>query len=154
MKAKSILFLWLAALVLAVPCAYGQQRRARFSPEEFKKKLECHITCQAAFTPEEAQKFFPIYHELKSKQRSINQQVTKLKRNNFAETDTDKAYTEAIEKIGELKEESVRLENRYYKQMCKVVPAKKVFAAMKAEDSFHRNMLRGVNRNAQKPPKK
>ena len=67
----------------------------------------------------------------------------------------DKEYYNLICEINKLKIELAEVEDTYYRKMCKTIPAKKVHEAMKAEDRFHRRMLRNFsNRTAKKqaPP--
>ena len=70
----------LACLLMASLSASAQMHKEkRISPEEFRAKTEAFIGSKAGFTAEEAQKFFPIYHEMKGKQWKIMQEVGKLK---------------------------------------------------------------------------
>ena len=132
------LILLLAPCITASLCA--QQHREKFSPEEFKAKLEGFITAEAGFTSAEAQAFFPIYFEMKGKQRQLQHEVCQLKKN-APTTDNDKEYALVIQKIKDLGVEMAKQEVTYYKSLCKAVPARKVYAAMRAEDRFHRIML-------------
>lgn len=147
MKTKTFLFILLAGFLLIATSTYGQERHPRFSPEEFKAKLEAHISSQASLSQAEAQKFFPLYHGLKTKQREINRKIMALKKHKFAANAGEKEYSSVIEQIGELKEESAKLESTYFKRMCKAVPAQKVYEAIKAEDSFHRSLLKRFSPN-------
>ena len=55
----------------------------------------------------------------------------------------DKACAETISKIKRLQVEMAELEESYYKRFLKAIPAEKVMKVMKAEDDFHRRMVRG-----------
>ena len=57
------------------------QQRGKFNPEMYKAKLESYITGEAGFTPAEAQAFYPIYHEMKDKQRQLQRRIFWLKKN-------------------------------------------------------------------------
>ena len=68
----------------------------------------------------------------------------------FADNADDKEYNNVVKEINRLKIEFAELEDTYYKKMCRAIPAKKVFAAMKAKDKFHRNILQQFNGKRQK----
>lgn len=142
MKRLHLIALW-GGLILCglITPVHAQNRPDRFSPQKFVKELEGYIIREAGLSRTEAAAFFPIFHELHNKQRSINWQINELKKRNLPGNATDKDYNNIIRKINKLKVESAELEDTYYRKMCKAVPARKVHAAMKAEDSFHRRML-------------
>ena len=143
-----------ALLVLISLTVTAQPRKdGRFSPEEFRARAERFIGQKAGFTAEEAQQFFPLYHELKGKQWELNKEVWKLKNQKPEASATDKEYTNILQKIKSLNVEIARLEETYYKRMCKAVPAKKVFKAMNAEDEFHRQTLSKFNHEKKGGPR-
>ncbi len=132
---------------------YGQAPRKGFSPKDFIKNLESFIVCEACLTPSEATAFFPIYHEMHSKQRSIEWEIRDLRKRKLPANSTDKDYLQLIKEINKLKIKSAELEETYYKKMCKAISAQKVHAAMQAENKFHRRMLRKFS-DRQAPPKR
>ncbi len=139
MKKKIILLL---SLVLTLTDAMAQnQGPQRFNPEEFRAKLESHITKEAKLTKEEVAKFFPIYREMKDKQRKAAMQAQELKRNHPAADASDKDYLNVVTKIAALDAEVASIETEYYKKLCKVVSPKKVYAAILADDDFSRRMV-------------
>ena len=138
--------LLLACLILTSLSASAQMHKEkRMSPKEFRAKTEAFIGEKAGFTTEEAQKFFPIYHEMKGEQWKLMMEKGKLKQQKPGFASTDKEYATIINKIKDLNVEIAQIEETYYKRMCKAVPAKKVFMAMQAEDDFHRQALSRFN---------
>lgn len=122
----------------------------RFDPNKYRTMLEEHIIREAGFNQNEAQSFFPIYHEMKEKQRQLNHQIMTIKMSCNKEAKTDKEYLNAIEEIKDLNVDMAKLEATYYKKMCKAICPKKVFKAMRAEDFFHRDMLMKFNQRQAK----
>lgn len=148
MKKTLLLTLSLFAFILA---ATAQQQPGKFNPEEFKAKLESFITEEAALTPAEAAAFFPVYHEMKAKQRELQHKTFRLKKNAPADDADDSEYAIVIQKINDLGVEMAELQVTYYKALCKAVPPHKVYAAMRAEDRFHRKMLEGFGHRKGRP---
>ncbi len=131
--------------------AMAQHGRGKFNPEEFKAKLECFITGEAGFSEAEAEAFYPIYHEMKGKQRKIQQNIFQLKKDAQQGNASDKDYSGTINKIKELGVEMAQIEASYYKKLCNAVSPQKVYKAMCAEDRFHRQMLEGFGHRDKHP---
>ena len=76
---KKTLLLLFSLIAFSLAATAQQPQRGKFNPEEFKAKLESFITQEANLTPAEAQAFFPIYHEMKGKQRGIQHKIFRMK---------------------------------------------------------------------------
>jgi len=150
------LLLSFSFLLLGIALMAQPQQRGKFNPQEFKAKLEAYVTAEAGFNSSEAQAFYPIYFEMKGKQRGLQRQIFQLKKN-APQAGADKDYSLIIQKIKDLGVEMAQLEVTYYKKLCQVVPPQKVYKAMCAEDQFHRKMLEDMggqqrpNRGGQRP---
>ena len=53
----------------------------RFSPEKFEADLKDFIMKEASLTPQEADKLFPVFREMREKQRGIYDKMRKLSMN-------------------------------------------------------------------------
>ena len=141
-------------------CAMAQpgerKGNGRFGHEEFRARTEAFITQKVGFSPEDAKAFFALYNEMKSKQWEIQKKIFKLKKDAPSANATEKEYSDIILEIKRLNVEMAEVEEEYYKRMCKAVASSKVYAAMKMEDDFHRQMLSKFNdsRNHKPPHKK
>ena len=130
----------LLLIVFAGSCLAQPGGSRKFSPKEFRTNLQRFITKHAGFTSEESQAFYPLYHEMKDRQRDVQHSIFKLKEGlkpNASEED----YAKTIQSITSLNRKKSQIEETYYKKMCQAVPASKVYQAMLAEDKFHRQML-------------
>ena len=142
LRASCIVIIMMAMLTSAI----AQPKGERFSPKEFRAHLEEFISKEAGLTASEGKAIFPIFHEMKEKQFKAQDKIFRLKRNGPASNASDKEFANAIQKIKNLEVEKAETEEEYYKKMCKVIPARKVFLVMQAEDKFHRRMLNNFNR--------
>ena len=147
-RTVSIIILFFA---IAITAMAQEQKRPRFNPEEFKAKMEAYISQKACLSQAESEKVFPIFHEMKQKQRELMQKEHKLKRNTNESNTSDKEYQNILEKIAELHEQAADIEEDYYKKMCKAISPKKVFCIIQADDAFHREMLQRFNKGNNKP---
>ena len=124
------------------PQGFGQQTQ-KFSPEKFQADLEQFITKEACLTPQEAAKFFPIYKEMQSKQRAVYERQRQL---GWGKPTDEKGCEKNIRQRDEYDLELKRIQQTYHNKFLSVISASKLYDVLKAEDRFHRQMLRGWNR--------
>ncbi len=142
--------IWIFSILMAFTMTLsaqpaGRQGEHRFDPVKFQQMVEKSITKYAKLTSDEAKAFFPLYNEMRQKQRDLGKQIQDLKKQQC-----DKDCAKTILKIKRMQVEMWQLEESYYKRFLKIIPAEKLFKIMQAEDDFHRNMVRGQrgqNRN-------
>lgn len=125
--------------MLAVSAAGAQGKRGKFTPERFQAELEQYITKKACLTPKEAAKFFPLYSEMSKKQRVVHQELKKLKR---IKPVTDAECRKNILKRASLDIQMKQIQKTYHEKFMQVLPPKKVYDVLKAEDRFHRQMFK------------
>lgn len=136
-----------SAQVPQVPKGPFQQ----FDPAKFQAMMESFITKEAALTPQEASKFFPIYREYQTKQRSLFGQTRRLRK--IKPTD-EKGCREAIMKLDEIEIQTKELQQQYRKKYLKILPASKVYDIITAEEKFHRMCMDNASKKMgwQLPP--
>ena len=112
--------------------------------ELYKAKRVSYMTEKMQLTPEEAQKFWPIYNEFDKarwecheKRRSLEREV-KDNYSSISEADSQKMNQEIVSLY--LKE--AQLVKTYNDQFLKVLPAKKVILIGPTEDEFRFKMIR------------
>ena len=131
------------SLLLMMTIMVNAQDNKRFSPEKFEADLRCFITKEASLTPQEADKLFPVFREMREKQREIYEKMRKLGMNKASD---DEACKQFIIEYDKLNLELGQLDVTYHKKMIKMIPASKVYAVMQAEKRFHRQMMKGWQR--------
>ena len=108
------LILGLSLILLSVATwaqpAQQQNRQPRFDPQKFQQMMEFELAKAAELTADEAKAFFPLYNELRKKQRDMGMQINQLKAN--APTDSKGAAT-AVNKIIKV----MRAEDNFHKRM-------------------------------------
>lgn len=128
------------------PQGFGQQTQ-KFSPEKFQADLEQFITKEACLTPQESAKFFPVYKEMQAKQRAVYDRQRQL---GFGKPADEKGCEKAIRQRDEYDLELKRIQQTYHNKFLSIISASKLYDVLKAEDRFHRQMLRGWNSGAQR----
>jgi hypothetical protein len=143
MVMKKLIVLLLAMTVALGASAQGfNPQGQKFSPEKFQADLEQFITKEACLTPQEAARFFPIYKEMQAKQRTVYDRQRQL---GFGKPADEKGCEKAIRQRDEYDLELKRIQQTYHNKFLSVISASKLYDVIKAEDRFHRQMLRGWN---------
>lgn len=129
------------AIVLAMTFTTVAQAQTNggFDPARFKADLEQFVTAEAHLTPAEAKKFFPLYHEMCHKQRTLYARVGELKRNRPA---TDEKCKAAIQEIDRLTIEIDELQVTYHNKFLNILKPGKLFDVIQAISRFHRKAMR------------
>ena len=120
-----------------------QQQAPKFSPEKFQADLEQFITKEACLTPREAAKFFPIYKEMQAKQRAVYERQRQL---GWGKPADEKGCEKAIRQRDEYDLELKRIQQTYHLRFLETLSASKVYDILRAEEKFHRNMMRSWGR--------
>lgn len=122
-------------------------RRREFSPEDFRRRMEEFITKDANLTSQEAQAFFPLLHEMFTKQRRINDEIRSLTMSVNGES-TEEECAKIINKVSALEIENKELEKDYYKKFHSALSWKKI---IKVRCSLHRFNMEALKRFAPPP---
>jgi len=112
------------------------------------EKIEAHkvafITKVLDLTPEEAQKFWPLYNEYSEKERQL--------RNAFKANKPQKGMSEeeannVIDYYFENEQQKLTLKKNYYDKFKMILPATKVVRLHFAENKFKRKLLKKLRKN-------
>lgn len=139
MLTKKTFLLTMAIFMAVTTMAQQNGQRKAFSPEKFQSDLEGHIIREACLSPAESAAFFPLYNEMRKKQRVV---FNSMKRLDKTCPTTDNDCRKAIKERDRLDLELKEIQQSYHNKFIRVLSPTKVFKVLKAEDSFHRGMLK------------
>lgn len=132
-------FILCLSLVFVLSIANAQDKNKHYTKERFQAELEQYITRKAGLTPKEASIFFPLYSEMLRKQRSIYDELKKLKR---IKPTSDVDCKKNIIKRDKFEIEIKQLQKNYHEKFMQVLPVSKVYDIIKAEERFHRQAFK------------
>jgi len=141
-KVLTIIYLSMLAVGMCAQQHNNNQQQGnteRFSPEKFDTELQQFIVKEANLTPQESAKFFPVYKEMQRKQRALFERQRQL--GNIKPQD-EKGCQKAIRDRDDIDVELRRTQQTYHNKFLDMLPASKVYDIIKAEERFHRRMLR------------
>ncbi len=150
---KKYFLLFLIAVMSSLLYAQPPNDGPKNKRDQIHAQKIAFISTQLKLTPDEAQKFWPVYNQYEAEIEKIRKErrgyVNELKKS--AELSDDRAY-ELTEKIfaTESKESQTRL--TYLKQFAGVVGKKKAAEVFIAEEKFKRELLEKLKKEGRPAP--
>ena len=89
----------------------------KFDFEQFRKDLTKHISTRAGFTAKEAQAFFPLFFEMKAKQRSYMRKTVRAYRRVEKEDLKEKECQKILREVENLESKKDEMERTYMQRL-------------------------------------
>lgn len=130
-----------------ITAATAQEHRApggprHFSPEEFEAKQRSYLAEKAGLTPDEAEKFFPLYFELQKKRFEMEHEIRKNLGFKPGKEMNDAECRKLIYEMADAKIDIAKLEKQYIEKFLKVISPCKLNKIEHAEKSFQRDLMK------------
>ena len=148
---KAFLRIVLLCFVI-VPAAWAQEDDdlPQAQDPKVKDKIQAarvaYITDQLALTPQEAEKFWPVYHEFAEKRQQLQKQYRDAKRNPDPAKTPEQNDKDLVDLGFKLKQLELDLEKTYSGQLLKVISAQKLRTLPEAEKRFRQMILDQIQR--------
>ena len=141
---KKLTFLILT--LLATSIVFGQSSKDKKPSKEKVKAMKVgYITKKLDLTPEEAQKFWPVYNEFDAKMDEIHKSIRKMhKKDNGIDEMTDEEVEKMINAHTKLRQKELDIHKEYHLKFKTVLPIKKVAKLYKANHDFKRDLLKRI----------
>jgi hypothetical protein len=143
MKREFILLLILATFTFSEAGAQNQGR------EKLDAYRIAFFTKRLNLTPQEAEKFWPVYNEFQNKRNSIQKERIQLNRNvNQNELNmSEKEMTEAGDRLISLQIQEANLAMEYHKKFKDILSPAKVIRLYQAENQYRLQLLNELKQN-------
>ncbi|MEP0987254.1 Spy/CpxP family protein refolding chaperone [Ekhidna sp.] len=126
------------------------------SPEAMKKIEAAKIaliTERLELTPQQAEKFWPIYREFGKQRQEIRQDFDKARRNFDPNKASEEENKKMLEMANQVKERQLKLERVYSDRILKVISTRQLNNLRKAENDFKEMLLRRIRAEQMKRQK-
>ncbi len=141
-------------IIVIMCCAFAFSRQAAFAQDHHKHERRenveaakvAFLTDKMGLTPEQSQKFWPIYNEHQAKRREL----VKGYRIDFKQDIdllTDEQVEARVAKIFDLKEKELALDKQYAERYQKVITIKQLVKLYRGEREFMKLLLRRLDDN-------
>ncbi len=146
MKTIKIITLLSAFLLIASAHSHAQSNDAMKKLEAAKIGL---ITERLGLTPDQAERFWPLYQEYSQKHRSIQQDFVEMRKNYNKATASEDETRNMLQKGQEIKQRKLNLEKEYSNKMLEVIDSKQLMSLREAETDFRKMLLRKLEQRQQ-----
>jgi len=145
MNKLQVLCIALLVFLIGIFTGNAQNRKQGNGPQRARIDAQkiAFITDQLQLTPEEAQKFWPVYNQFNSQKEDLNKdymQVNQKYRNN-ADAMSDKDATELADSYIKHAQKVVDLQKEFHGKLKDVLPPKKLLKLYNVERDFQRLLL-------------
>ena len=128
--------------------ANAQYKKGR---EKIRASKVSFLTEKLDLTPDEAEKFRPIYNKYDKNMMSLHREERvsikkKIKENGGIEKLSEKESKEILKNIQTINKQRYEIKAKFHKQVSKVLPYKKILALEIAEHDFHRSLFKKYKR--------
>lgn len=148
MKSKVILYLGLLVCLIFLSAGTFAQLRhpGQGNTPDQRQKLESYkiafLTEKLSLTPQEAQKFWPVYNEYQAKKQNLQKSLMgKYKDYRLSKDATDKQAQVLIDSTLIQMQVTLDLTRDYYGKLKGILPPEKILALFSAERQFRRVLL-------------
>ncbi len=112
--------------------------------ERIKNLRIAYISDKLGLTPEQAEKFWPVYREFSDKRKELHMEFAKSRREVNAQNPNPQAQEELVKRGLELKQKELDLEKDYSGRLMKIISAQQILNLRQAEGDFQRIVLQQV----------
>jgi len=125
---------------------YAQNPKAKEKIESARIGL---ITERLGLTPDQAERFWPLYHEYRTRNQDAANKYRQFRSGIDLEATSDDESRRMVELELELKQNRLNLEKEYSKKMLDVISTQQVASLRKAERDFRGILLRRIQQARQ-----
>ncbi len=104
------------------------------------------FTERLSLTPEEAERFWPVYNQISEQRMALRREGLRLQRAAASDSLTDAQAQDRIEEYLNLKQRELALEQSSTKKLLTMLSPQQVLQLIRAERDFQRMMLRQLGR--------
>ncbi len=143
MKFLKTFFTTLLLLTFLIVNVNAQGRRGKQDWDKFRAEKISFLTEKLELTPEEAQKFWPVYNLFEKERGELFGQKREIEKK-FRDDDislSDKEIIKLIDKMVAMSQAETDLMKKYNKELLEVIPPQKVLILFNMEHEFRMHML-------------
>lgn len=131
----------IAILFMMSFSAFGQDKEAMKKIESARIAL---ITERLGLSPEQAEKFWPVYREYNMQRSQLRQELRKTRQEADVQNLTEEQSKALMQKAMDVKQRELNLENKYAERMLAVISSQQILQLRNAEKDFQQMLLRRI----------
>ncbi|MDB5272671.1 MAG: hypothetical protein JWO58_1038 [Chitinophagaceae bacterium] len=119
------------------------------SKTDFESAKIAYLTQQVKLTPEQAEKFWPVYNEFSNKRITIKKAIRQCRQRIANENNNEEVVKQMLLVIQQKKQESLTLENEYLPKFLTIISPQQVATLAIAERNFLAKAVKQLPDNAE-----
>lgn len=127
--------------------AFAQNKEAMKKIESARIAL---ITERLGLTPNQAEKFWPVYREYNMERRALRQEFKSAREGVDMESITEEQSKKLYKKSMDLKQNELNLEKEYSNRMGDVITTQQLYKLKNAEKDFQQMLLKRIQQQRQR----
>ena len=144
MKHYLVLILLFCAFTFSGTKTFAQDGHSHERKENIEAAKVAFLTDKMGLTPEQSQKFWPIYNEYEAKRRAMIKSYRIDFRQDVDEL-TDEQVEARVAKIFDMKEKELALDKEYAERYQKVISVKQLVKLYRGEREFTKLLLKRLD---------
>lgn len=152
MTLKNRMLLLLVAFVLTcMPLAaqpprgphrpHMEQGGGKFDLQKIKREVEQFITVRAGLTPDEARRFFPMFHEYKRQHRDLRGKIRRAIERVDGGRLTEQDAHRILNEVRRMRRQQSELDSEAFARFERILPPKKLLKVIQADQELRRKMF-------------
>jgi len=160
---KSILNLF-GIVLIALGANFANAQTTQNKAEKQKMHMErrervdsaktAFITERLSLTPQQSEKFFPLYKEYNDKRKGLRKEQNSLKSQSGNLTATDDQLKADMNKLLDLRQKEVNLDKEYFEKFQKVISIRQLAELYHSESLFTRELIKSFRGDKGRHPRK
>lgn len=140
----------LSIIILIALLSFGANAQNREAMKKIESARIALITERLGLSPDQAEKFWPVYREYNIERKAIRKQFRIERKDVDMENITDEQGKELVRKSMELKQKQLNLEKEYSNRMTDVISTKQLYKLKNAEKDFQQMLLKRIQHQRQR----
>ncbi len=140
----------LSIIILIALLSFGANAQNREAMKKIESARIALITERLGLSPDQAEKFWPVYREYNMERKAIRKQFRIERKDVDMENLTDEQGKELVRKSMELKQNQLNLEKEYSNRMTDVISTKQLYKLKNAEIDFQQMLLKRIQHQRQR----
>jgi len=139
------LVIWMIVVVGSITVASAQDNRMdKKAMQQINAARIGMITERLGLSPDQAQKFWPMYNEFSQKRQQVRARLNEARKGIDPKNMTDEQSQRLMELSLDIRQSEVNLEKEYTGKLRDVISAQQVLALRKAEEDFRKLILQRI----------
>jgi len=139
-------FIYLLMSLFSLPLVAQQEEKSSYDKEKLESAKVAFITQRLDLTPDQAEKFWPLYNQHSKSKRSLMRELNEVQKSG-EEQMSDQEAVETIKRRFDIEQKILDLDKAFLNYIIKVITPRQAFKLDEVNKDFARHIYRMQKRN-------